>query len=263
MCNDLVGSLWNESLWLWRDAIAIISLDGVRPFFQAMAITIRDPQSFQDALRATIQGHHEAYVLTGHQLGSPDPRHAPTRAMITHGLASVAQTLDQHERTEMKHWLLNIYSPAPSLHPSANRYSSALWDWVREYYHRQKDVVGFAAPDQIETRFRESQRTAKIEEDLDQARARTLSPWDQSIYELAGYGNDPHRIANQEARDPYGVVQATILMDRFRRFWLWLLGQATTEQMLTLRRFAIEQTRDAEAKWGALPPLCDPDKLFP
>lgn len=72
MWNDLPRSLWNENLWRWRDAFAIVSLDGVRPFFPGTAIALRDPQSFQDALRATIQNYREAYVLTGHQLGSPD-----------------------------------------------------------------------------------------------------------------------------------------------------------------------------------------------
>jgi hypothetical protein len=262
MCKDSLGSLWGEHLWQWRDVFALVSLDGVRPFFPDMAITLRDPQPFQGAVRATIQSYREAYVLTEYQPGSPDPKHPPTRAMIADGLANVARILDQSERSEMKNWLLSIYSAGPSMHPSANRYRWSLWDWVREYSFKKIDIVGFSAPDEIESRFRQAERTAEIEERIDEARRHPLSSWDKSVYELAGYVNDPHWIEN-ETRDPYVVVQSTILMERFRRFWRWLLEQATTEQMLTLRRLAIEKTKNDEAKWGALPRLCDPDQLFP
>src|SRR5277367_768968 len=104
MCTDLPSSLWSENLWLWRDAFAILSLDAMRPLFPDMAITLRDPQSFQNALRATIQSNRDAYVLTG-QSDAPDPRHLLTRAMVARGLDNVALTLDEGERAEMKYWL--------------------------------------------------------------------------------------------------------------------------------------------------------------
>jgi hypothetical protein len=262
MCDDLPGSLWSEHLPLWRDVFAIISLDGVCPFFPDMAITLRNPQSFQDDLRDTIRSYRDAYLLSGRP-DAPDPRHPLTRAMVVDGLANVAQTLDESERAETKYWLLHIYSPAPSIPPHANRYRSVLWDWEREYSFKGNDLVAFANPDEIRTRFREAQRTDAIEKQIEQARSAPLSSWDRSAYELAGYSNDARRIANEEAKDPYDVVQSTILRERFRRFWLWLLGQATAEQMLTLRRLAIKKTERDEAQWGALPRLCDPFELFP
>jgi len=262
MCSDLFESLWGEHPWIWRDAFAILSLDGVRPFFEDMAIALRDPQAFQDALRATIRSYREAYTLTG-QPYAPDPKTPLTRAMVEHGLDTIAQALDQHERTKMKYWLLNIYSPGPSLHPSATSYRYILGDWVREYHHRRNDIVGFAAPDEIEARLTESRFSIEIDEQLDQARVRALSSWDEFVYELAGYSNDPSRIESMEAKDPFDLVKSTIFMERFRKFWSWLLEEATAEQMLTLRRLAMENTKPDEEKWGALPLLCDPNELFP
>lgn len=246
---------WHLYPGVWREVFSVISLDGARHFFADMGLSLSDAHTLQLAVRAAIRNHQGVYSricpLTEESVVS----------MAFEGLNGAAQSVADDDTVRLRYWLAHVYSAAPSLQPSTP-YVMAMSEWVRTYQWKKIDPIGFEQPDEILNQWRNSRPFSAIERRIREAKQAPLSDWDRWLYDLAKYRHDAQ--LDSGFQDPFEAVEATIRIERFRQFWVWLVNHARKEHIKGVFASVEESRQELNRLFAAtLPPTCEPFALFP
>jgi hypothetical protein len=228
----------------WLSAIALLSLDLTRPFYESMGLQVPDLASFQTLLRSTIEDSLVAFVLV-------DPRQMDLLA-IKKVLDGLTAMFSAEYGTAFTLWFVTIFVRRRN---EWLMYESILIRWHAALRKRQEDTLGFSRRSEIVEAFRAARNLDDVKAAAAKARTdegrRQRTSWDGFMYNLGLYVDGPE-LANGindlfdavRVRDPFENIEDVIEQNRFQLFWEILLKTAEP-QMLDVLRDRAQQAYNA------------------
>lgn len=205
----------------WGMIFTLLSIDIVTPFYEAMGLTLRGAESFRQMIRQLILENRRIY--------EQNPEVIPPFADCV--FEEMEARFGKAEAEHLYKWATAIYNEVHADQPQWSAWEILFFRAAHNAEARDRLGLPPDKRDPIFDHYRETVPLDDVEQEVENQKARLLSDWDLEMYSI-------HQFSHDDMSDPLDIVLRTVGMNRFQRFWKWLISQLSPGEKIHLWRQA-------------------------
>jgi len=227
----------------WGTAIALLSLDVIKPFYSHMGIKVENADEFRDILRQVILENRKEFEA--------DPSRIPNLQMRM--LSALSSHYSEGAAHFFKHWVYQEFVYTGKDLKPLNQWNMLLSLARLNKQRWQSLELPANLTDEAHAKLEQVWDRTELHTRADQIEAQPLSLWDMEMYSLHGF--------DEADNAPYNWVLEAVGKRIFNKYLRWLVENLTDDQRQQLvhrancLRLQIETTRND-------PELTDPLALL-
>lgn len=201
----------------WGMIFILLSMDVIRPLYEAMGLRLRDKDRFREMLRQLILENRKIY--------EQNPEVAPPLADRV--LEQIEVRFGESEAEHFYRWATTVYNEVHADLPQWSAWEMLLFQAA--YNPEIRDRLGLPSDkrDSILSQYRDALDIDDVEQEVENLKAKLLSDWDLEMYSI-------HQFNNDDLSDPFSIVLRTVRINRFQLFWESIIPQLPAEQSVQL-----------------------------
>lgn len=223
----------------WLYGLDLLSLDFINPLYEALGIGVRHRETLKGMARDTRAGRHTELPVP-REVQSPNDYLIFFSAQVLPFFDMLERALGVKDKQRVQHWVR--YVACTDDHNPWMLYEDALRGWAAILRKTGEDQIGFVADaESIAARLSDEMKIDDVDQILSRQRRSLLTDWDFPFFVKGGLLEIP---GDSDFFPFVDGLHLAVEMNRFQRFWQWLISFIGSGDLQSISRFAAAQAED-------------------